>query len=142
MEVRNDSAAYRTVHKLWNGVDSGSANDRSGPCPHFSSRLSCVPSAPFCARVVSDAAPVQQRSGDRKLDALISRARASGLAAETIVNALRGELEFAAEMAHLGHRFCVQLIDLGPPEGLILHRPVRDRREILQTRSVNESAPG
>jgi hypothetical protein len=141
MEVRNESAAYRTVYELWNGVDSGSAIDRSGPCPHFSSRLSCVPFAPFRARVISDAAPVHQRS-QTELDALISCARASGLAVETIVRALRDELGFAAEMGRLGHRFCVQLIDLGPPEGLILHRPVRDRREILQSRSVNESAPG
>jgi hypothetical protein len=32
----------------------------------------------------------------------------------------------------------VQLIDLGPPEGLILQRPTRDRRESLQTRGINE----
>jgi hypothetical protein len=79
---------------------------------------------------------------EAELDALISCARASGLAVETIVRALSDELEFAAEMGRLGHRFVVQLIDLGPPEGMILHRPVRDRREILQSRSVNESAPG
>ena len=75
---------------------------------------------------------------ETELDVLMSSARASGLAAETIVDALRDELEFAAEMGHLGHHFVVQLIDLGPREGAILQRPVRDRRAILQSRSINE----
>lgn len=72
-----------------------------------------------------------------QLGALITSARASGLSAATIVQALRDELEFAAEMAQAGRHFCVQLIDLGPQESNILQRPLRDRREILQTRSVN-----
>jgi len=72
-----------------------------------------------------------------QLGALITGARASGLAAPIIVQALRDELEFAAELAHAGRRFCVQLIDLGPQESAILQRPVRDRRAMLQTRSVN-----
>ena len=72
-----------------------------------------------------------------QLGALIASARASGLDADIIVQALRDELEFAAEMAHAGRHFCVQLIDLGPQENNILQRPVHDRREILQTRSVN-----
>jgi hypothetical protein len=115
-------------------TDPGLARISAAACPVCHLLLSAPDSSPMRLLSSSDL--------ETELDALISRARASGLAAETIVNALRGELEFAAEMAHLGHRFCVQLIDLGPPEGLILHRPVRDRREILQTRSVNESAPG
>jgi hypothetical protein len=68
----------------------------------------------------------------------MTSARASGLDTEAIVHALRDELEFAAEMGHAGRRFSVQLIDLGPQEGEILNRPVRDRREILQNRSVNK----
>jgi hypothetical protein len=35
-------------------------------------------------------------------------------------------------------RTSVQLIDLSPPEGLIVQRPMRDRREILQTRGIDE----
>ncbi len=72
-----------------------------------------------------------------QLGALINSARQGGLPADVIVQALRDELEFAAEMAHAGRHFCVQLIDLGPQESDILQRPVRDRREVLQTRSVN-----
>lgn len=72
-----------------------------------------------------------------QLGALITSARASGLSADVIVQALHDELEFAAEMAHAGRHFCVQLIDLGPQESDILQRPVRDRRAMLQTRSVN-----
>jgi hypothetical protein len=72
-----------------------------------------------------------------QLGALITSARASGLDEALIVQALRDELEFAAEMAHAGRHFYVQLIDLGPREDDILQRPVRDRRAILQTRSVN-----
>ena len=72
-----------------------------------------------------------------QLGALINSARLGGLDADLIVQALRDELEFAAEMANAGRHFCVQLIDLGPQESNILQRPVRDRREVLQTRSVN-----
>lgn len=72
-----------------------------------------------------------------QLGALIGSARAGGVDDELIVQALRDELEFAAEMAHAGRHFCVQLIDLGPQAGDILQRPVHDRREMLQTRSVN-----
>jgi len=73
-----------------------------------------------------------------QLRALITTARSSGLDSAVIVNTLRDELEFAAEMGHAGRRFSVQLIDLGPQGGELLHRPLHDRREILQTRSVNE----
>jgi hypothetical protein len=72
-----------------------------------------------------------------QLGALISSARESGVDAEAIVHALRDELEFAAEMADTGRHFSVQLIDLGPREATILHRPAHDRRTILQTRSAN-----
>lgn len=97
---------------------------------------------PVCGMVAStgEAAPQGVSSaGDlaSQLSSLISSARLSGLEDETIVQVLRDELEFAAEMAHAGRHFCVQLIDLGPQESDILQRPVRDRREVLQTRSVN-----
>ena len=75
---------------------------------------------------------------ETQLRALMSSARASGLGAEVIVHVLRDELEFAAEMGQAGRRFSVQLIDLGPQQGEILNRPVRDRREILQHRSVSK----
>ena len=89
----------------------------------------------------SETSPLDMMSTDdlvTQLRTLISSARASGLDAEAIVQALRDELEFAAEMGHVGRRFSVQLIDLGPQEGEILNRPVRDRRESLQNRSVGK----
>lgn len=72
-----------------------------------------------------------------QIGALITSARASNLDSAVIVQILRDELEFAAEMGQAGRHFCVQLIDLGPKEGDILQRPVRDRRALLQTRSTN-----
>lgn len=85
-------------------------------------------------------APKRAMSADHlssQLGALITSARTSGLDAAIIVQTLRDELEFAAEMANTGRHFCVQLIDLGAQESDILQRPVRDRRAMLQTRSVN-----
>ncbi|MBK9712450.1 MAG: hypothetical protein IPO81_14210 [Kouleothrix sp.] len=101
-----------------------------------------VAACPVCQLPMSkgEAALKRAMSADdlsSQLGALITSARASGLSAATIVQALRDELEFAAEMAQAGRHFCVQLIDLGPQESNILQRPLRDRREILQTRSVN-----
>jgi len=64
-------------------------------------------------------------------------AHTGGIDAEELVQLLRGELEFAAELTHSGHHFCVQLIDLGVQPGEVLSRPLRDRREMLQTHSVN-----
>ena len=90
---------------------------------------------------MSEMSPQDMLSTDdleARLRALMTSARASGLNAEAIVHALRDELEFAAEMGHVGRRFSVQLIDLGPQEGEILNRPVRDRREVLQNRSVSK----
>jgi hypothetical protein len=100
------------------------------------------PTCPVCHLPVAtdETAPTRFVSTDdleNQLRALMSSARASGLGAEVIVHVLRDELEFAAEMGHAGRRFSVQLIDLGPQEGEILNRPVRDRREILQYHSVS-----
>lgn len=97
---------------------------------------------PVCGLVeaAGAAAPARVSSADElaeQLSALINSARLGALDADVIVQTLRDELEFAAEMANVGRHFCVQLIDLGPQEGDILQRPVRDRREVLQTRSVN-----
>lgn len=75
---------------------------------------------------------------EAQLDALVNSARASGLDDESIVRALREELAFAAEMGNAGRRFSVALIDLGPQESKVRERPARDRREILQSRSVSQ----
>ncbi|HWQ12138.1 MAG TPA: hypothetical protein VNL77_05025 [Roseiflexaceae bacterium] len=73
-----------------------------------------------------------------RLDALVASARASGLESAAIVQVLRDELAFAAEMGRAGHRFSVQLIDLGPSEGSAVRRPAHDRREIPQNRGGHE----
>jgi len=110
--------------------------------PARMSGQSSAPACPVCQLplLASDAPLKRPLSADSlasQLSALITSARAGGLDADAIVQALRDELEFAAEMAHAGRHFCVQLIDLGPQEHGILQRPVRDRRAMLQTRSVN-----
>ena len=74
---------------------------------------------------------------ERQLSELVSAAWASGIDSEQIVHLLRDELAFAAEMAHSGHQFTIQLIDLGVQTGEMAVRPIRDRRDMLQTRSVN-----
>jgi hypothetical protein len=72
-----------------------------------------------------------------QLDTLVRSAWASGMDTEAIIQVLRGELAFAAEMGHAGRRFIVQLIDLGSQEEPLLQRPLRDRREILLDRGGN-----
>ena len=110
---------------------------------HLAGASVSEPTCPVCHLPLStgETSPLHLVStGDleTQLRALMTSARASGLDSEAIVHALRDELEFAAEMGYAGRRFFVQLIDLGPQGGEILNRPVRDRREILQTRSVNK----
>lgn len=104
------------------------AAEASCPVCHLPIPISYVP--PTRALSVSD---LEAQLGD-----LIADARASGLESEAILHALLNELQFAAEMDHVGHHFNVQLIDLGPDQSHVHQRPIRDRRELLQSRSVNE----
>ena len=117
----------------WNpaprSLDQGGAPAGADVCPVCQLPVSTSETAPQRLISVNDLSV--------QLGALIAGARASGLAPDSIVQVLRDELEFAAEMAHVGRNFCVQLIDLGPQESNILQRPARDRREILQSRSAN-----
>lgn len=48
-----------------------------------------------------------------QLKNFLNRARADGVESEEIINILRAEIEFEAEMGHLGRRVMVQIIDLG-----------------------------
>ena len=50
-----------------------------------------------------------------QLDALRRLARAQGVKSEEILEALREELEFAAELANRGRRLVAVLVDMGPP---------------------------
>lgn len=97
---------------------------------------------PVCGSPISVDTPPSQRQMtvsdlEGQLSALINCARAAGVDDVAIVHALSSELEFAAEMHHLGHQFTVQLVDLGLHQLDLQYRPTQDRREILQTRSVN-----
>ena len=122
--------------ELRNDVDSGGPIARSGRRFRQRSRVpSLYAPLPTSETVIKCSMSADDLS--TQLGALITSARASGLDAAIIVQALRDELEFAAELAHAGRHFCVQLIDLGPQESAILQRPVRDRRAMIQTRSVN-----
>jgi hypothetical protein len=80
-------------------------------------------------------APVESIADlENQLDVLVRRALESGLAADAIVDVLRSELAFAAELGHAGRRFAVQLIDLGPWEGELMQRPLRDPRDTASHR--------
>jgi hypothetical protein len=74
----------------------------------------------------------------RGLEALVSRARSSGVSGATIVSVLRDELEFAAELATVGRQLHVQILDLGPAEGQPTAAPVRDRTTVLRGRAMGE----
>jgi hypothetical protein len=80
-------------------------------------------------------APVESITDlENQLDVLVRSALESGLPTDAIVDVLRGELAFAAELGHTGRRFTVQLIDLGPWEGELMQRPLRDPRDTASHR--------
>lgn len=51
-----------------------------------------------------------------QIDLLLRTARANGVPPSDIVELLRDELQFEAELAQVGRRMVVQIIDLGPRE--------------------------
>lgn len=75
---------------------------------------------------------------ENQLSTFMHKVRMDGLSADTIVHALRRELEFAAELAHPGRRLYVQLIDLGSQDFEGYDHPLPDQREILQRRSISQ----
>jgi phage FluMu protein Com len=75
-------------------------------------------------------------SFEYSLGDLIVQARASGLTDDEIIEALRDELEFAAELVHAGRQMYVQIIDLGPQEGQAAQAPAGDRATLLRSRAV------
>lgn len=99
-------------------------------------------SCPVCLfRFRPTATPLAPRNMTRdelaaNLDTLISDARSSGLDLTIITQTLRDELEFVAELGSVGRRLYVQIVDLGPQEGTITNRPLRDRGETLQSRTA------
>lgn len=69
-----------------------------------------------------------------QLDAVLAHARSAGVPPDDITRVLRDELEFHAELAHEGHRFVVQVIDLGRQSPGLGDTVIADGRDLLQTR--------
>jgi hypothetical protein len=67
---------------------------------------------------------------------LIQEARTAGLSEERISEALRDELAFVAELARPDRRHYVQVIDIGPSEGLSVYVAPADARQALQRRTA------
>lgn len=118
-----------TMRQLQGGIPAASYT-----CPTCNFRVSATTSDTSATPL----ALASIRDLEDQLRLLIDEARLSGLDEDSIAGALRNELEFITELGHLGHRFSVQIIDLGPQDFELTQRPLRDRREILQTRSVGQ----
>jgi hypothetical protein len=98
---------------MWNpGADSSHSDD----IDHRAVDQAVCPLCHFRATNADPIAPMIASVADLEvhLDALVRSAWAGGLDTEVIVQVLRDELVFAAEMGHTGRQFIVQLIDLGP----------------------------
>lgn len=97
---------------------------------------------PVCHFYVSATPTLQRRTHlsldelETELSTLFTDAFTSGLSPDMVVNVLRNELAFAAELAHPGRRLSIQIIDLGPEETEILQRPVHDPGANRQSRSL------
>jgi len=74
-------------------------------CPACNSNLGATPAA-------SQQPSLSGTDLEKQLNGLLGKARAAGLPSKVIVEVLRSELEFEAELGQ-GRRFLVQLIDLG-----------------------------
>jgi rubredoxin len=68
---------------------------------------------------------------ENQLKTLINKARTNGLASEVIVDVLRSELEFEAELGQ-GRRLLVQIIDLGFQDAATTPIPFRNNRQTPQ----------
>lgn len=73
---------------------------------------------------------------EAQLGDLVALARASGLAPDTVVQVLRDELEFAAELANHGRDLCVQIVDLGPQVREPARRTGGDNSVLLRGRTA------
>ncbi|NTW00963.1 MAG: hypothetical protein HGA19_06575 [Oscillochloris sp.] len=67
---------------------------------------------------------------------LVTQARASEISLSDIVNVLRDELEFAAELANDGRDLYVQIMDLGPRVGQPMRRSSKNESVLLRGRIV------
>lgn len=103
-------------------------DETSVECPvcHFINDVSAAPQS-----LMTNRTTLEHSLGD-----LIAQARAGGLTNEEIVETLRDELEFAAELTFAGRNMCVQIIDLGPQESQLTRQPARNRSALLRGRAI------
>lgn len=83
-------------------------------------------------------AHLTRESLETQLGELVGLARASNIAPDVIVQVLRDELEFAAELANRGRDLCVQIVDLGPRVGEPVRRTNGDNSTLLRGRVAGE----
>jgi hypothetical protein len=81
-------------------------------------------------------APFSVREFAEQISALINRARTEGLSNDVITKVLRDELAYNAELANPSHTFHVQIVDLGPAEGMTRMLPPNEARIMVQRRST------
>jgi len=107
--------------------DAGAPGVTCPVCQFFNPLRTCSPSPDLTIATF-----------EMRLSDLVSQARASDLSLDSIVEVLRDELEFAAELASGGRDLYVQIIDLGPRVGQPLRRISRNDSILLRGRSVGE----
>jgi hypothetical protein len=114
--------------------------DNCGTSLSFPDDTTVVVTCPICqlpyqSGAVQGAPLLTMDTFELQLGALLTQARRDGLPPDEIMRVLREELAFTAELAHSGHHFLVQLVDLGPQE-LDDLLPTRTRGRLLRTRTV------
>ncbi|MFN8471783.1 MAG: hypothetical protein U0822_06275 [Anaerolineae bacterium] len=98
-------------------------------------------SCPVCQYLVVPASPAEPAEVpgladiQAQIDLLLRTARANGVPSSDIVELLRDELQFEAELAQAGRHMVVQIIDLGPRETMAT--PGADPHSIPNMRSAN-----
>jgi hypothetical protein len=115
-------------------VEASSDGPVGGRCPVC--QMSMTSPAPERRNQLASAEDLGSR-----LSSLVELARNSGLPADEIVQVLRDELAFTAELAHLGRQMFVQIIDLGPQEGMVADPAAPDGRDLLLSRGRAADRP-
>ena len=117
------------------GADRQVDTDSSGPQTSSDDRMTWCPVCSLEQHTPIPVQPISQSELEYQLRGLIANARTSGLDPRVIVRVLSEELGFAAEMAHIGHQFSVQVTDLGqnPNDVFIEHQPTQNQRSGFQS---------
>jgi len=105
----------------------------NSPNENLISDYNC-PVCQFGPVAISAASPQKTMSAtdlENQLKTLLSKARTGGLTSDVIVDVLRSELEFEAELGQ-GRRLLVQLIDLGFHDVDTAPSPIRNSRQTPQ----------